>query len=251
MTSPRSRSRLVRARTRPGASAPGRRTLLAAVALLAASSLAACGGDDSQQGEDPTQVLAQAKQQLDDTPGVRLSLRTDTLPDGVDGVLDATGVGTHAPAFEGEIKVLFNGLSANVPIVAVDGEVFAKLPFGGRGYDRINPDDYGAPDPARLLDPEAGVGNWLTAATGVEKGDRSREGDQVLTDYTGTVPGKDVAAVIPSANDAAGFPTTFSVDDEGRLVSARIKGPFYTGKAEVAYTLELSDYGTDEKITAP
>ncbi len=228
-----------------------RGALALAGTLLAVGSLAACGGGDDGKGEDPTEALAEAKQLLDETSGVKLTLRTDELPNGVDGVLDASGVGTHAPAFDGEIKVLFNGLSANVPVVAVDGKVYAKLPFGGKGFDEINPDDYGAPDPAMLMDPDAGVAKWLTAATGVEKGKQSRDGKLVLTDYTATVPGEAVAAVIPSADDAAGFTTTFSLDDDNRLVSADITGPFYNGKDPVAYTLELSDYGTDQEITAP
>ena len=68
---------------------------------------------------------------------------------------------------------------------------------------------------------------------------QTKNGKQVLTDYTGTVPGKAVAAVIPSADDAAGFPTTFSLDGDNRLVSAKITGPFYNGKGPLAYTLEL------------
>ncbi|WP_344117264.1 LppX_LprAFG lipoprotein [Nocardioides marmoribigeumensis] len=266
MTSPRSRAARPSGRSAarpsgrsaarsPGRSAarsPGRRAGVLLAVVVLATGLAACGGGkDGGGGDDPTKVLAAAKQQLDDTPGVRLSLRTKALPEGVDGILDATGVGTHAPAFKGEIKVLFNGLSATVPIVAVGGKVYAKLPFSGNGFDPINPDDYGAPDPAGLLDPDTGVATWLTAATGVEKGKQSRNGKQVLTDYTGTVPGEAVAAVIPSANKAAGFPATFSLDGDGRLVSADITGPFYTGKEPVAYTLGLSDYGTDQEITAP
>lgn len=246
------RSRLVRSSGRPTARSAGRRTLAAAVALTVAATLAACsGGGETEDEVDPAEVLAEAKQQLDDTSGVTLSLRTGALPDGVDGVLDATGVGTHAPAFEGSIKVLFNGLSADVPVVAVDGKVYAKLPFGGSGFDEINPRDYGAPDPSGLLDPERGVARWLTAATGVEEAGQSRDGREVLTDFAGSVPGEDVAAVIPSADEAATFPTTFRVDGDNRLVSAEISGPFYSGKDPVAYTLEISDYGTDKEITAP
>src|SRR5687767_10904050 len=70
--------------------------------------LTACSGDsaDSGEGVAPEDVLAEARTRLDETSGVRISLATEELPDGIDGVLDATGVGTHAPAFEGEIKVL-------------------------------------------------------------------------------------------------------------------------------------------------
>lgn len=229
-----------------------RATTLAAVVLTAASTLlAGCSGSEGDEAQDPAEVLAEAKQQLDDTPGVRLSLSTEELPEGVDGVLDASGVGTHAPAFEGDIKVLFNGVSVDVPVVAVDGKVYAVIPFAGGGFDEINPDDYGAPDPAGLMDPDTGVANWLTAATEVEEDGQTRDGDQVLTDYTGTLAGEDVASVIPSADETADFPVTFSIDDDGRLVSASVSGPFYGPQGEVDYTLGISDYGTEKDITAP
>ncbi len=224
---------------------------LAAAALVLATALTGCSGGGDEPEEDPTTVLADAKQQLDTTPGVTLSLHTEELPSGVDGVLDASGVGTHAPAFEGQIKILFNGVSVDVPVVAVDDKVYAVIPFAGGGFDEINPDDYGAPDPANLMNPDTGVANWLTAATDVEKGGRTRDGDQVLTDYTGTLAGQDVASVIPSADESADFPVTFSVDDDGKLVRASIQGPFYGPKGEVDYTLDISDYGTDKDITAP
>ncbi len=235
------------------ASHPGRRArptlaLLAAGLLLGVS---ACSGDSSTTPEQtPEDILGAARQALDDTSGVTVSLTTEALPDGVDGVLDATGTGTHAPAFDGSIKVLINGLSVDVPVVAVDGLVYAKLPFTLR-YAEIDPGDYGAPDPADLLATEGGVSSWLTAATGVTEGDQVRDGDQVLTSYSGSVPGDAIASVIPSADDTATFEATFEIDDGGRLTSADVTGPFYGDQGEVDYTLTLADYGTEKDITAP
>ncbi len=220
-------------------------------ALLAAALLALCGcSGSSDDGEDPGDVLASAKKQLDETSGVRIRLATEELPDGVDGVLDADGVGTHDPAFDGDIKLLFNDVTVDVPVVAVDGKVWAKIPFT-TGFSDIDPSEYGAPDPADLMDPDGGVSTWLTEATDVEKGDRVRDGDVVLTEYSGTLPGETVAAVIPSADEAASFPVTFHVDDDDRLVSADLSGPFYGDAGEVDYTLGLSDYGIEPDITAP
>ena len=239
--------------TRPAAprtlSRPSRTLSLALVGGLAAAVLSGCSGDG---GDDttPADALAEAKRLLDETPGLTLQLSTEELPAGVDGVVDATGVGTHAPAFEGEISVLVNNLSAKVPVVAVDGLVYAKLPFTNQ-FAEINPADYGAPDPAGFMDPDAGVSNWLTAAQEVSAGEETREGDQVVTSYEGTLPGEAVASVIPSADDQASFPVVFRLDDEGRLVAADVSGPFYGGGAEVDYTLTLSDYGTEKDITRP
>jgi lipoprotein LprG len=101
------------------------------------------------------------------------------------------------------------------------------------------------------MDPAGGISSWLTAATGVTEGDQVREGDKVLTSYKGTVPGSAVADVIPSADSSATFPATFRIDDDGRLDSAEISGPFYGEDGDVDYALTLRDYGTEKDITAP
>lgn len=233
---------------------PRRRArVLAAVlsAVLGTVLLAGCnGGDGGGATTDPADVLAKAKTQLDQTPGVTVQLSTDKLPDGVDGVLDATGVGTHDPAFKGDIKAVIRGITATVPVVAVNGTVYAKLPFT-TAYAEINPADYGSPDPAQLMATQGGISSWLTAATGVKTGGQTRDGDAVITTYTGTVPGKAVAAVVPSADETADFDASFGIDDQGRLVQAVVTGPFYGSAADVPYTVSLSDYGTDATITAP
>ena len=229
-----------------------RRTGRVLTALLGSLLLmlpSACTQDD-EQDRTPAEVLAAAKKRLDDTSGVTLSLTGERLPDGVDGLLEATGVGTHAPAFDGDLTVLVDNLSLKVPVVAVDGQVFAKLPFDPK-FVEIDPADYGAPDPAALMSTEGGISSWLTAAEGVEEGEASRNGSRVLTSYSGTLPGEAVVSVIPSADETADFPCTFLVDEDGLLDSAEVVGPFYAGKDEVEYTVTLSDYGTEKDITKP
>ena len=223
-----------------------RSAVLGAAAVLV---LAGCSSDGGS-GAPPEDVMAEARTQLDETTGVHISLATDELPDGTDGVLEATGVGTHAPAFEGDIKVMINRVTVTVPVVALKGTVHAKLPFTTR-YAEIDPAEYGAPDPARLMATDGGISAWLTEATGLKEGDRTRQGEAVLTSYTGTVPGSAVTSVIPSADETADFDATFEVDDAGRLVEALVTGPFYGSAGDVAYTVSLSDYGTDKEITAP
>jgi lipoprotein LprG len=216
------------------------------VVPLVACSDGGGGGSD----KTPEEVLAAAKQALDETSGVTLSLKTDKLPGGVDGILEATGVATRAPAFDGDLTMVVNGLDVAVPVVSVDGTVYAKLPFT-RSFAEVNPADYGAPDPAQLMDPDTGLSTWLTAATGVKEGDRVREGEVVLSSYTGSVPGVVVDASIPSADADARFPATFRIDQDGRLRSVDISGPFYGAKGMVDYTVGVDDYGTDKDITKP
>jgi lipoprotein LprG len=233
-------------------STPGRRLrhLAAAAAAPLLLVVSACSGGDENEPSTPEDALAEAKTQLDETSGVAIALTAGELPKGVDALVEATGVGTHAPAFEGDISVSVNNLSLDAPVIAVEGLVYAQLPFT-KEYNEVDPANYGAPDPATLMDPDVGLSSWLTAVEGVEEGDETRDGDQVLTPYTGTLPGSAVAEVIPSATVQADFDATFSIDDEGRLVIAEVAGPFYGDAGDVEYTINLDDYGTDKEITAP
>ena len=220
-------------------------------ALLPLVLLAAgCSGGDEEPAASPEDTLAAAKTKLDDTSGVKLRLSTEALPEGVDGLVDATGVGTHAPAFEGTIDLSVNQLSLEVPVVAVEGLVFAKLPFTTK-YTDVDPADYDAPDPAHLMDTTTGISSWLTEADDLEEGDRSREGSTVLSSYSGTLTGDVVAATIPTADKAGDFPVTFRLDDEGTLRTVEVSGPFYGKKGEVDYTVALTDYGTEKDIKRP
>ncbi len=223
---------------------------LATAAALPLLLVTACSGGGDDGPTTPEDVLAEAKTQLDETSGVKLELTAGELPKGVDALVEATGVGTHAPAFEGDIKVSVNNLSLDAPVIAVEGLVFAKLPFTSE-YNEIDPENYGAPDPATLMDPDTGLSSWLTALEGVEEGDETRDGDRVLTTYTGTLPGSTVAEFIPTASAKADFDATFSIDDDGRLAIAEVGGPFYGEGGVVEYTVDVSDYGNDTEIERP
>lgn len=215
-------------------------------ALLA---LASCSGSGAQD-RSPEQTLAAAKKQLDATTGVHLTLSTDGLPDGVDGVLRAEGVGTHAPAFDGSLKVSAGGIEPVVPVVAVDNAVYARLPFMTR-FVKVDPGDYGAPDPADLMDSRHGLSSLLTHAQHTERGKAVRDGKQVMTEYTGTVPGTVVATIIPSASADRAFDASFTIDAQNRLEKAVLTGPFYPHAGDVTYTIVLDRYGTTKHVTAP
>lgn len=217
--------------------------------VLALLSLAACTGDEAAT-RPPARVLAEAKRNLDETSGVHVLLATESLPPGVDGVVSADGVGTHPPAFEGELKVSSGGITADAAVVAVDGDVHAKLPFTTE-FEEINPADYGAPDPADLLSTDMGLSSLLTDAENVEEGEQVRRGEAVLTEYTATVPGDAVARVIPSAASDSSFDATFTITEDDLLDEAVLTGPFYPDAADVTYSIAFDDYGTDQDITAP
>ena len=220
------------------------------LALLAPLALTACNGGDEAEELSPEDRLAEAKTALDETSGVHLTLSADELPTGVNGLLAAEGVGTHAPAFEGNIQVSTNGITAKADVIAVDDKVYAVLPFTTE-YAEIDPDDYQAPDPAVLMSTEGWLSSRLNAAEDVVAGEDVRDGEEVLSTFSGTVPGNAVARVIPSAQADADFDATFTLDDGNQLDRVVMSGPFYPGTDPVTYTIGLDQYGTDKDITAP
>ena len=233
------------------ASRPTSALLVAAV--LGLGVLAGCSDDGSptSDGASPEDVLADAKKTLDGTSGVSISLVTEDLPDGVTGITAAEGVGTHAPAFDGTLTVPLAGNEFEVPVIAVDGTVYAQIPLTP-GWSDVDPAEYGAPDPADLMSTESGFSSLLTATEDVEEGETVRGGennDEVLTELTGTVPGDVVANVIPSAE--GDFDATYTVSSEGELREAVLTGVFYPGSESMTYTIGFDDYGSEPEITAP
>jgi lipoprotein LprG len=234
------------------------RLLVAPLVLgIALGGLSACSDDDDGgSGEDtagPEDVLAAAKKTLDETSGVAITLSTKDLPGGVTGITSAEGTGVHPSAFEGTFKLSVNGLPADAEVIAVDGKTYAKNSLLLPDWTEIDPADYGAPDPAKLMDPDGGFSGLLASATEVEAGESVRGGEdnkEILTEYTGTISSDAVAALVPTAEGEFGFTYTISDDDE--LREAVLKGAFYgEDEGDVTYTLTLDDYGTQKEITAP
>jgi len=65
------------------------------------------------------------------------------------------------------------------------------------------------------------------------------------------VPGRAVAAVLPSASAKAHFDATFTVTDRQRLAKAVLTGPFYPKAEDVTYAVTFGDYGLHRDISAP
>jgi lipoprotein LprG len=206
--------------------------------------------DTAAEDPAPAEVLAEAKANLDETSGVRIRLATEELPASVDGLLRAEGVGTHDPAFEGELSISVSGVTADVPVVAAEGKVMAQLPFTTE-YVEVEPEEYAAPDPAGLMDPDDGLSSMLTAAEEVVAGESVRSGGDVLSSYTGTVPGDVVSSIVPSAAADTDFEATFTIDDGQRLREAVLSGPFYPDAEPVVYTVTFDEYDTTADITLP
>lgn len=235
-----------------------------AAGVLGIAALTACSDDgggvtdnksadvDDDGEVSAAEVLELAKTTFDETSGVSLVLKTDNLPDGVDGLVNAEGVATHAPAFEGLATVSLSGSPFNVdPLVAVGGKVYASVP-GIPITQEIDPHEYGAPDPAQLMDPDKGFSSILVETDDVEEGETVRGGSdnsEVLTEYKGTVAGSVVENIIPSAQ--GDFDVTYTIAENGELREARLTGVFYPDSDEMTYTVGIDDYGTEKDISAP
>lgn len=216
-----------------------RLTLALLAALLAVTALAGCSGDkkagDKAGDLTPTERLAAAKDSMDQAEFIGFTLATEKLPDGLNGLLTAKGTGTHDPAFTGTVKVQ-SDLTIDAQLIALDGKVYAEFPFVG--WTDLDPADYGAPDPAALMDTDRGISSLLTALTDVKEGDQQRNGSEILTTIEGQLPGDAVKAVFPSAGSDS-FDASFTLSDDNELRSATISGAFYEGKDDVTYTIDL------------
>jgi lipoprotein LprG len=158
---------------------------------------------------------------------------------------------TDAPAFDGTLGVVTGVGSFSVPVKAVGGKVYAQIPLTP-GWAEVDPADYGAPDPAQLIDATNGIPAILAATTGAKAGDQVRGGTdnkEVLDTYSGSVPDPAVKNLIPSATGQ--FDATYSLTSDGQLRAARLTGTFESGQPSMTYTLLLTDYGTTKDVTAP
>jgi len=224
--------------------------LAVSLALLAVT---ACSGDDS--GEDSADDLAgrmaAARTALDGAESLQIRLATDALPDNVEGLVEADGVGNHDPAFEGTVVVATNSVGRiDAEVVSVPGDVVAKIGFVP-AYAPIDPADYGAPDPAQLLSTENGVSSWLTATEGLQEDGQTRDGEDVLTSVTGQLPGAVVQSLIPSADESADFAVEYRISDSDVLRTAVITGPFYPEGTDVTYDLEVETSSEPVDIVLP
>jgi lipoprotein LprG len=231
-----------------------RRTLLPSLAAaLVLTGLTGCTGsqDEKKAAQTPEQTLAAAKKTLDETTGVHLTLDSKDVDTGTTGLLSGDGVLTDAPAFDGRIVVQIAGLKPEVPVIAVEGKVYAQLPLT-TGWQDIDPGDYGAPDPSALMSPDHGLSSMLTATTDVKKGDSARGGvdnKEILTSYAGTLPASSAKVIVPTV--AGDVHATYQLTDDDELRQAVLTGDFYgTGKTET-YTVTVDSYGTQKDIKAP
>lgn len=207
-------------------------------------------GDSGGTAKELSARLAAAKATIDDAETIDITLSTKNLPDGITGLLSAKGKGNHSPAFTGKVTVVTGGASLGADVIAVGGKVYAKTGFLP-GFTAIDPAQLKAPDPASLFAAEDGITQILVKTDDLAEGGQSRDGKDVLTTITGTLPGSVVRTIIPSAAADGTFAVTYRLDDDDELRDAALTGAFYPGGGKVSYTVTLKTSDAPVTIEAP
>jgi hypothetical protein len=230
----------------------GLRPVVAVVAAVAVSAiLSACSDAPAAEAPTPAERLAEAKGVLDASPSVSVELTGADLPTAGTVLVSGTGVAAHPSSFEGELRIAQSGLAATVPLVSVDGTVWAQLPFTTT-YAEVDPSSFGVGDPGRLIDVEAGVSGLLTTDLDPDDLGEVRVGGDVLEEYGAELPGSVVGSLLTIADPAATVTARFALDPgTAELRRAVLTGPFYDGGGDQTYTLLLDDYGVESDIRAP
>lgn len=232
---------------------------VAALALTgAALLLTACDSGGSEDGDPTTQAptaadrLEQAHGVLLDAGTVHLALTGTDLPEDENSyIISAVGDGTmEPPAFNGTITAKLAGIQADVPTVALDGDLWVKLPFAP-AHVRTDPADLGVPDPATLFDPETGLVGLLPQTQDPQFGERARAGAETVQQVTGTLPGAAVTDLLHVGDAESDFDVTYGlVEDSWQVRTVDITGLFYP-PATSTYTVTLDSYGAPVTVTRP
>ena len=222
------------------------------------AALAACSGSDkAPQAKAPTaaEQLAAAKVKFDAATSMHMTLRSSDIPASVNGVLDADGSGTKAPAFKGTLDVRLGGVEVKLGVVAVDRLLYVKLPFTTK-FTQLDPKTLNAPDPAQLFATEGGISSLMTATTNPVEGKKIRVGSEILQTITGTLPGSSVVRLLNIGDATKSFQVTYGLTvPGGELRTVTMVGPFYPGatstSATSTYVLTLDKYGAPVAISKP
>ena len=230
---------------------PSRAVLLrrAGAGLLALAVLSGCGGGEPEESAD--ELLDRARTTLDDTQSVHFTLTSEGAPATGTHLVGGEGDIARPSSFEGTLKVLAFGATADLEVISVDGTVYAQLPFTS-GFSVVDPAQFGFGDPGALLDPETGISQLLAEAENAELGEESRVDGEVVREVTADLPGELVEQILTSEDPTTPVDARFSIaSDSGELRRAVLTGPFFSADDEATFTLELSDFGADVEITAP
>lgn len=226
-----------------------RRVLATAAVLILA--LSGCSGDGEPAGLGPQERLDAAREKIEQAEAITINLTSTGVPSDVNGVQSASGTGVIEDgtiAFEGEFLGRVSGVAAQAGVLAIGDETYMKL--FTPDYAPIDLEELGAPNPTSFFAPDTGVASLIEATTDVAEGGQAREGREILTQFTGTLPGEKVEALLRLGGPGTTFDVTYGLTEDNELRKAVLEGEFWEG-TQSTYSLLLTDYGTVVPIEAP
>lgn len=225
-----------------------RTTPLTAGLLATAILLAGCSGAG---GADPQERIDAAQATIENADAITINLSSSDVPTTVDGVQAATGTGVidgDLIKFEGEFQGRVAGMTATVSILAIGDDTYLKL--FTPDYEAADLNALGVPNPTTFFAPNTGIASLIGATTSLATGEQVREGEDILTQITGTLDGEHIHALLGVGDPGTTFNVTYGLTDDNELRTAVLEGEFWEGSTST-YTLLLTDYGKTVPIEAP
>jgi lipoprotein LprG len=146
--------------------------------------------------------------------------------------------------------VSLNGIPVNVRILSVAGKFSVSL-LGGP-FTPTDPGKYGFEDPAKLIDPNAGLTSLLNDATSATLADRDRfpgTGEE-LYEVQVALPGDRVKTLLPDADTTKPVQGTVGIEvDSHQVRRVVLTGPLLDAARNSTFTLVLDRYGESVSIT--
>jgi lipoprotein LprG len=229
----------------------------AVVGVLTVPALTGCfggsGDSDTPECAPADEAMETAKERIDDTSGLTISLATNDEPSGA-AVTSADVDIVRPESFEGTFTGQMFGATADGEIIGVGEDLWVILPPLYSDWTEFDPDSFGVEVPAlgALLGGD-GLSSLLVGTDGL--GDPRAERDEndtsvVLCYYEGTLAADEIAKVIPSAS-GEDFGVEYAIDGDGALRKATMTGDFYGNDEELTYVLDVVEYDVDKDIQPP
>ncbi|MHB8489767.1 MAG: LppX_LprAFG lipoprotein [Candidatus Dormibacteria bacterium] len=221
-----------------------RRLAVVTTALLL---LSACGG----QSLDAPSLLKTTKGVVDGASSFHFVLTSAGVSGSGAELTGGSGDMKRPASMSGVLQVSIFGLALSVPVVSVGGIFSVKLPTSS-GFAAANPADYGFADPARLIDPNAGLSSLLLKCQSPQVESDDRYNGASLHEIGCSLPGGAVAALLTSADASKSVAATFGIDaSSNQLRRVVLTGPFISRGTDTTYTLVLTNYGENVSVTPP
>jgi lipoprotein LprG len=220
------------------------------IAVIATTSLLLLSGCGTPS-INATDQLRKTKTVLDSTPSFHFTLSSTDVTGSGPLLTGGRGDMRRPASMSGTLQVSIYGLAIGVAVVSVGGMFTVKLPTSP-GFTAANPADYGFADPAKLIDPNYGLSSLLLSCTSSQVESDDRYNGEALHEIGCTLPGRDVAALLTSADSSKDVAATFGIDTtSNQLRRVVLTGPFVTVGKNSTYTLILANYGENVSITPP